>query len=204
MSRTLFRCEGGQLVLPDAASVLMDRKDGGNLVVLPPRKVWERSELTAGELIGWSCLVAASGRAMLDVLPQLDGGCINYWEAGNWALNDMAEPAGRKRAERYRSVHLHLLGRSPGATDPAWRWGESPRFPDYAQRLSWSANFARLTAGECEAVVERAESLLAARYGVKGDQVHPWTACTACSYPTAVSMEEADPLCMECQPGRRE
>ncbi len=37
MSRTLFRSDGGTLVLPDASSVLASRLDGGHLLVLPPR-----------------------------------------------------------------------------------------------------------------------------------------------------------------------
>jgi hypothetical protein len=36
----------------------------------------------------WSFLVTAAGKAMLDVLPQLQGGCINYFDAGNWQLHD--------------------------------------------------------------------------------------------------------------------
>ena len=64
---------------------------------------------------------------MLDVLPQLAGGCINYWEAGNWALNDAADPKGRKDARAHRQMHLHLLGRSPSSADPAWAWA-SRRF----------------------------------------------------------------------------
>ena len=100
MSLILFRCDGGDLVLPSRASLLVSRENGGNLVVNPPRPVWERSELTPDELTQFAFLVSAAGRAMIDVLPQLDGGCINYWEAGNWALNDEAEPAGRKNRAR--------------------------------------------------------------------------------------------------------
>ena len=139
MSRALFRSDGGTLVLPDAASVLCSRLDGGNLQVLPPRPVWERNELTADELTQWSFLVAAAGAAMLDALPQLEDGCINYWEAGNWALHDAADPVGPKLACDYRRMHLHLLGRSRTATHPSWRWGESPRFPEFAERHTWSA-----------------------------------------------------------------
>lgn len=94
MSLTLFECPGGQVVLPDL--VLVDREDGGHLCVNPPRDVWERGELMPRELTLWSFLVAATGRAMLAVLPQLEGGCINYWEAGNWALNDKPSPRGRR------------------------------------------------------------------------------------------------------------
>ena len=48
---------------------------------------------------------------MLATLPQLKGGCINYWEAGNWALHGDADPRGPKTPEAHRRVHLHLLGR---------------------------------------------------------------------------------------------
>lgn len=193
--KTLLRSDGGSLVLPDASSVLCSRLDGGNLQVLPPRPVWERSELTADELTQWSFLVAAAGAAMLAALPQLDGGCLNYWEAGNWALNDAADPAGPKRAPEFRRMHLHLLGRSRTATHPSWRWGESPRFPEFAERDTWSAGLERLAADECRAIVERTERLLVSTYGVDPSRIAPWHACPTCTYPTA---ETGDTRCREC------
>lgn len=179
--------------LPDAKLVLVSRLDGGNLIIEPPRSVWERSELTAEELERWSALVAASGRAMLDVLPQLDGGCINYWEAGNWALNENADPPGPKRAPDHRRVHLHLLGRSRKATHPAWRWGEAPRFPDFADRFDWAAGFERLTAEECRAVVSRVEQLLEERYGFRRDEMAASTPCDRCGYPAARAAADTRP-----------
>ena len=184
MSIALLRSPGGTLLLPDPTSVLLDRADGGNLVVLPPRPVWERSELDKEELVQWSFLVAAAGRAMLDVLPQLEGGCINYWEAGNWALNDQAAPVGRKRAEQHRSMHLHLLGRSPGSSNPNWTWGESPTFPRYAERLSWSSSFQRLTPEECETIGSQAHRLLVSRYSVDPALVRMGDRCPDCGYPS--------------------
>ena len=158
MSLTLYSCAGGALICP--GTVLCDRQDGGHLIVNPPRPVWERSELAPLELAHWSLLVAATGRAMLETLPSLRGGCINYWEAGNWALNDLAEPHGPKSVQSHRRVHLHVFGRSRQASHPDWRWGESPRFPDYAASKSWAAGFAPLTASECDAVVENVRTLL--------------------------------------------
>ena len=184
MSIALLRSPGGTLLLPDRSAVLLDRRDGGNLVVLPPRAVWERSELNREELIQWSYLVAACGRAMLEVLPQLEGGCINYWEAGNWALNDQAEPVGRKRADRFRRMHLHLLGRSPKAANPNWQWGESPVFPRFAERLTWSAAFERLTPEECVAIGQRARALLSEQYGVEPARVALGEPCPTCGYPS--------------------
>jgi GNAT superfamily N-acetyltransferase len=153
----------GTIVLPPL--VLVDRNDGGHLVVTPPRNVWERSELTRDELTQWSCLVAATGRAMIDALPQLADGCINYWEAGNWALNDQATPPGRKHPRQHRVVHMHLLGRSPNASDPSWRWGEAPRFPDFINREAWAARFNPLTPSECQRVIARAIEWLRGKYG---------------------------------------
>ncbi len=158
MSNVIHACAGGTVVLP--GKVLCDRRDGGHLLVNPPRPVWERSCLKPDELARWSLLVAATGRAMLDVLPVLRGGCLNYWEAGNWALNAQAEPPGPKEVEAHRHVHLHVFGRSRNASDPDWRWGESPRFPDYAQSLRWSSRFAPLSAAECDAVAQRLVVLL--------------------------------------------
>lgn len=168
MSQTiLFECEGGTVNLPAVNLVLVDRADGGNLIVNPPRDVWERSELTAEELTKWSFLVAATGRAMLDALPQLEGGCINYWEAGNWALNELAEPRGPKFGPKHRRVHLHLLGRSRTAKSP-YAWGEAPEFPKFSDRHSWAKDFKQLTPQECGAVVSRLQAILHDKYSMTG------------------------------------
>jgi diadenosine tetraphosphate (Ap4A) HIT family hydrolase len=155
----LLHTPGGDVVLPEL--VLVGRADGGHLVVNPSRDVWERSELSPDELKSWSFLIAATGQAMLETLSQLDGGCINYWEAGNWSLNDAAEPRGPKNPRQQRRVHMHLLGRSPRATDPAWRWGEAPAFPDYKDRQK---NYPPLTESECSAVVLRLTEILTQKY----------------------------------------
>lgn len=164
MNQELFTFRGGDMILP--ASPLIDRQDGGNLVINPPRAVWERSELSPDELTHWSFLVAATGRAMLDVLPQLEGGCINYWEAGNWALNELVDPKGPKRAKEHRKVHMHLLGRSRTTTNEAVQWGEAPKFPDYVDSASWTAKNEPLTTDECHTVVERTKRLLKQKYGL--------------------------------------
>lgn len=162
----LLRSIGGTVVLPSPDLVLVDRLDGGNLIVNPPREVWERSELSADELTAWSFLVAATGRAMIDVLPQLEGGCVNYWEAGNWALNEDAPPPGPKNGRQHRRVHLHILGRSRTSSNPSLKWGEAPMFPTFAQRFQWARNNEVLNAEECRALVARAVEILRQRYGV--------------------------------------
>lgn len=161
----LLECSGGKLTMP--ALPLLDRADGGHLWVNPPRSVWERSELTAIELTHWSFLIAASGQAMLDTLEQLKDGCINYWEAGNWALNPAASPMGSKYPRTSRQVHMHLLGRSRHAKHLDWQWGESPRFPDYCDAKKWAGNFKLLNDEECNAITARAIDLLRVRYGIE-------------------------------------
>lgn len=198
MTLQLFACAGGSIVLPDRKLVLVDRQIGGNLIVNPPREVWERSELSVVELTHWSFLVAATGKAMLDVLPQLEGGCINYWEAGNWALNDEAEPKGPKIAPEHRRVHLHLLGRSRTAADPSWRWGEAPVFPTFAERHFWAYYHDRLLADECRDIVARVETLLADSYGMQASQIAAWAAC-GCGYPTPLKPSVCDECLSRCK-----
>ena len=106
--------------------MLVSRQDGGNLWVIPPREVWERSELTPVELMLWSFFVTATGKAMLEVLPQLQGGCINYFDAGNWGLHDHAEPQGPKTAKAYRKVHMHLFGKKSHGGRPRLAMGRGP------------------------------------------------------------------------------
>jgi diadenosine tetraphosphate (Ap4A) HIT family hydrolase len=161
---TLIKCAGGTVALP--ASPMNHRSDGGHLLVNPPRPVWERTELTPNELALWACLVAATARAMLETLPQLAGGCLNYWEAGNNALNELAHPPGQKTPQLHRKMHLHIFGRSPTASHPDWQWGEPPQFPKFASSKTWAAQFSRLEADECEAIKERLEVLLATRYAM--------------------------------------
>ncbi len=198
MSRILFNCRGGHLALPDKGAALVSREDGGNLLVIPPRDVWERSELTPDELTHWSFLVAAAGQAMLRILPQLDGGCLNYFEAGNWALNFAAEPRGLKTGPDHRRVHLHLLGRSRNAADPSWQWGEAPKFPDYADRKVWASKHELLSAAECRSIVTEAERVLRERYGFTSDQISPWDSCSGCEYPMVVTPKQSGGRCSEC------
>lgn len=199
MTRIIFMCVGGTVCLPDPRLVLADRADGGALIVNPLREVWERNELSAAELGRWSYLVAATGSAMLHCLPQLDGGCINYWEAGNWALNERAEPLGRKIAAEHRKVHLHLLGRSPASRNPNWLWGEAPTFPRFADRYDWAAGNQRLAPVETQAIAQQVSSTLQQRYGFTLDEISPTEACAACLHPFVAKGVRG--LCAECIPG---
>jgi diadenosine tetraphosphate (Ap4A) HIT family hydrolase len=162
MPKTIYSGPGGNVVLPD--KVLCDRNDGGHLVVNPPQDVWDRCELSPNDLAQWSFLVAATGAAMLNTLPVLAGGCLNYWEAGNWALNERASPRGPKDTLQHRRVHLHIFGRSRQSRDPDWKWGESPKFPDYIHSDDWAKKFQPLTDEECQMIEEAVKSILKEKY----------------------------------------
>lgn len=198
MSHVLMRTRGGTVCQPDPATIMLDRADGGQLVVYPPRPVWDRTALTRDELVDWNLLVAAAARAMLEALPQLEGGCVNYWDAGNWALNAAAPPLGPKTGREHRVLHLHLCGRSPRSTDPSWAWGESPFFPPYADRLAWSRGRQPLSAGECAAIVERAGQVLREAYGEADALGLDSRACAACGYP-APAADLVDARCPACR-----
>lgn len=202
MSHVLVRAAGGTVSLPDPATIMIDRADGGQLVLHPPRRVWDRTALTREELVAWHLLIAAVARAMLETLPQLAGGCLNYWDAGNWALNPAADPPGPKTAREHRVLHQHLCGRSPDSADLSWTWGESPFFPRYADRLAWSAGKTALTAAECLAIVDRATGVLREAYGDPAAQGIDSPACGACGYP-APAPDLVDGACPTCRPGRR-
>jgi diadenosine tetraphosphate (Ap4A) HIT family hydrolase len=161
----LFTSAGGSVLLP--ITPLNCRQDGGHLLVNPPREVWERSELTAEELMHWSFLIAATGEAMLYSLPQLADGCLNYWEAGNWALNNAAAPLGPKTPREHRRVHLHVFGRSRTASHEDWQWGESPSFPPYAESKKWSSQFELLTSEECTSISKRIEVVLREKFDLR-------------------------------------
>jgi hypothetical protein len=198
MTNVLLRGRGGEVSLPDPRTIMVDRRDGGQLVVHPPRRVWDRTALTPPELAAWTVLVAAAARAMLEQLPQLEGGCLNYWDAGNWALTDAAEPEGPKSGPLHRVLHLHLLGRSPRADDPDWRWGEAPVYPAFADRFSWSRTKAALTAEECAAIVARARAVLRSVYEVAPDDVAPGGTCASCRYPSPLTLLDGEGRCPEC------
>ena len=199
MSHVIMRGSGGRVCLPDPATTMIDRADGGQLVLYPPRRVWDRTALTREELVAWHLLIAATARGMLETLPQLAGGCLNYWDAGNWALNPAADPPGPKDPRASRVLHQHLCGRSPHSSDGAWQWGESPFFPAYTERFAWSAGKRPFTAAECVAIVAQTSRVLADAYG----EVSALTAtgvCAGCGYPTpAPDLVAATGRCPTCQ-----
>jgi len=57
-----------------------------------------------------------------------------------------------------------VLGRNRRSAHPDWRWGESPKFPRWADMAAWASGFEALTPAECEAVAGRVQVLLDGRF----------------------------------------
>lgn len=164
----LIKTLGGSLCVPEYP--MIDRADGGNLWVMPPREVWDRSELDREELIQWHFLIAASAKAMLDALPQLGGGVVNYWDAGNWWLNDAEAPQGPKTG-CLKKTHMHIIGRSLNCSDPDWAWGEAPVFPRYVKKDEWWSEKENLTLEERSNVAKQTREILITTYAIEPDTI---------------------------------
>jgi hypothetical protein len=144
----LFAEDGyGRIVVPGVPH--KDRECGGHLMVDPAGRFNHVSDMLAQPDVWcrYHLLCAIAERAMLEVLPSLNGGLtdgrigiINLLEAGNWGVHFHREKGGAfglKGAES-KTVHAHLYGRSilePSSTAKGrmlhWGWGEAPRFPDF-------------------------------------------------------------------------
>jgi hypothetical protein len=148
MNQILYSNEFGKIVLPNVPH--KDRKFGGHLMVRPAILVHHSYELLAFPkvFVGYQILISIAERAMLEVLPCLNGsesgkvkGIVNHLAAGNWEVHDDRDPVGVKKGAEYRSLHMHLYGRSP--LEPAspeverkkWGggWGEMVYLPKFHQ-----------------------------------------------------------------------
>jgi hypothetical protein len=63
-------------------------------------------------------------------------------------------------------VHLHIFGRSRDAKHYDWRWGESPKFPDFVESRKWASQFNPLRDDEFENVKARVAELMQGKYAL--------------------------------------
>jgi len=133
--------EFGKIVVPSIPH--KDRLYGGHLMVSPRgvyHHTYEILEVSEELYLGFGKLNEAAQRSMLDLIAEKDGvaGVINLLEAGNWQFHVNRPPVGIEKDDQYKSVHLHLYGRSPKEVTDTWEkemlhwgWGEAPPFPRF-------------------------------------------------------------------------
>src|SRR5688572_2513879 len=94
--------ESRNFIVASADRPLIDREDGGHIIIEPKRKIVDRQQLKASEAIEFMRLTLIVGEAMKTVLSAhgITIGRINYQDNGNWSV---LKPEGPH-------FHLHIYG----------------------------------------------------------------------------------------------
>jgi diadenosine tetraphosphate (Ap4A) HIT family hydrolase len=129
---------------------LVDRDDGGHIIIDPKTKITDRQQLTSSQAIELIRLTIVAGQAMKEVMTAhgVNIGRINYQDNGNWSVFDPAGP----------SMHVHLFGRA--TTARYQKYGEACHFPDKKSRPEFYRNFKPLTPFDIIAMQLQVEFLL--------------------------------------------
>jgi diadenosine tetraphosphate (Ap4A) HIT family hydrolase len=98
---------------------LIDRADGGHIVIEPKEQVRDRQALSAALAIELMRLTVVTGEAMTTVMNKhgVDIGRINYQDNGNWSVFKPEGPF----------LHVHLYGRAKSAK--VQHYGQTLYFP---------------------------------------------------------------------------
>jgi diadenosine tetraphosphate (Ap4A) HIT family hydrolase len=99
--------ESKSFIVLSAETPLVDRNDGGHIIIEPKEKVSKRQDLSASQAIELMRLTIIAGAAMEKVMNQngVDIGRINYQDNGNWSVFKSQGP----------HLHYHLYGRAKSA-----------------------------------------------------------------------------------------
>lgn len=114
---------------------LVDRNDGGHIVIHPKIKVIDRQQLNVQQAIEMMRMTIVAGQALKDVMTAhgVHIGRINYQDNGNWSVFDPEGP----------SLHVHLFGRA--TTARYQKYGEACYFPNKKNHPEYYRNFKQLT-----------------------------------------------------------
>lgn len=97
--------------------------DGGHLLVMVPRYVNNRTQLTPCGASGYRLLSVVAGTT---IMSYCDASMVNYQENGNWSQGQPSK----------NHIHMHIYGRSKIAQ--AQPFGESLTFPRRNQISAWN------------------------------------------------------------------
>lgn len=113
---------------------LVDRGDGGHIVINPKVRVTNRQQLSPKLAIELMRLTLLAGQAMTTVMNAngVDVGRINYQDNGNWTV---FHPEGS-------FLHIHLYGRAKSAQYHTY--GQACYFPHRDEASEYYARFSPL------------------------------------------------------------
>ena len=128
---------------------LVDREDGGHIVVVPKRRVVDRTQLEPKEAIELMRLTMVVGEAFGIVMNRrgVDIGRINYQDNGNWSV---FKPDGPQ-------MHIHLYGRAKSAKFN--KYGEAI-FSKKMTDTDWYDNFKPLNEGDIKEIKQEILEIL--------------------------------------------
>jgi diadenosine tetraphosphate (Ap4A) HIT family hydrolase len=130
---------------------LIDREDGGHLVIDPKLRVKDRQALSPEQAIELMRLTLIVGEAMTVALKSKDIniGRINYQDNGNWSVFNPEGPF----------LHIHLYGRATNAKTQ--RFGQSLYFPHKDEQPDFYSGVKPLNTEDAIAIRDEIEKLFA-------------------------------------------
>lgn len=119
---------------------LVDRADGGHVVIDPIVKIVDRQQLTPLQAVELMRLTMVTGEAMTNVMIRhgVDIGRINYQDNGNWGVFKPEGPF----------MHIHLYGRAKSAK--VHTYGQACYFPHRDEDPEYYKKFNPLTVNDVQ------------------------------------------------------
>lgn len=155
----IYQTENFSVEAPDAP--LVDRNDGGHILIDPKVKVRDRQQLSPPQAIELMRLTIVVGEAMTRVMNRhgVDVGRINYQDNGNWSVFSPEGP----------HMHVHTYGRAKSAK--VQRYGQACYFPHRDEQPEFYKDLKPLSAEDVSAIKKEIGDLL---QEVKFSDIH-WT-----------------------------
>lgn len=149
MTALIFETNNFIVEVPDYP--LIDREDGGHIIINPKVKIRDRQALSPELAVELMRLTIVVGEAMTTALTNrgVDIGRINYQDNGNWSVFKDEGPF----------MHIHIYGRGKDAK--IQRYGQSLYFPHKDEDPNFYSGLRPLDAGDVEAIRDEIENLFA-------------------------------------------
>lgn len=143
----IFDSENFIVEAPDQP--LVDRFDGGHIIIDPKVKIKDRQQLVSRLAIELARLTIVTGAAMTKVMNQhgVDIGRINYQDNGNWGVFKKEGPF----------MHMHVYGRAKSAK--MQKYGQTLYFPHPDENPEFYLNLKPLTADDRREIQEEMRRL---------------------------------------------